>query len=390
MEKVDRALADAQHDRQLHRRAVHLAAFVCAAGPDPDRCELARYYLYDDQFTETVKQRYDANIKFLIGVASGDVKLGVDANRVSTGRRRRRRAVHRRPHLGSPFLGRVSLMVQATIRYEGSADWMPRCLAWPRWRSPRPIFRRSPTTANPRPACALSASGPDGSAWKPSRRVQKSGGQTLVNSRRCFAASPTSMATLAAWGSNVAYAASTSGRRDQSRPYSPASACAPMPAATWRTSLAIAIWRCSPATATSGSHELARGSCLQDPHARAAVLGVNREDMWAMGRLTVQTIQRPRRWRCSVSMNSPSCGLKARPGIQKTRARWAACPPCLMTPSCCSATWWTLLPVRDRRGVPDRRRHGRTGIHRRDRRAQRGGNTQARLGDGHPSARISF
>jgi len=49
MEKVDRALAD------------------------------ARYYLYDDQFTETVKQRYDANIKFLIGVASGDVKLGVDA-----------------------------------------------------------------------------------------------------------------------------------------------------------------------------------------------------------------------------------------------------------------------------------------------------------------------
>ena len=38
-----------------------------------------RYYLYDDQFTETVKQRYDANIKFLIGVASGDVKLGVDA-----------------------------------------------------------------------------------------------------------------------------------------------------------------------------------------------------------------------------------------------------------------------------------------------------------------------
>ena len=68
-------------------------------------CELARYYLYDDQFTETVKQRYDANIKFLIGVASGDVKLGVDAESGVEPRRRRRRVVHRRPHLGSPPSG---------------------------------------------------------------------------------------------------------------------------------------------------------------------------------------------------------------------------------------------------------------------------------------------
>ncbi len=43
-------------------------------------CEIARYYLYEDRVTEQVKRRYDDAIKFLKGVSSGAVALGVDAN----------------------------------------------------------------------------------------------------------------------------------------------------------------------------------------------------------------------------------------------------------------------------------------------------------------------
>lgn len=81
MEKVGRALTDARNtiDSYIAGR------YTLPLSPVPQvltriACELARYYLYDDQLTEPVKQRYDANIKFLVGVASGDVKLGVDAD----------------------------------------------------------------------------------------------------------------------------------------------------------------------------------------------------------------------------------------------------------------------------------------------------------------------
>lgn len=41
--------------------------------------ELARYYLYDDQVTDAIKTRYDANIKWLEGVSKGTVALGVES-----------------------------------------------------------------------------------------------------------------------------------------------------------------------------------------------------------------------------------------------------------------------------------------------------------------------
>lgn len=43
-------------------------------------CDIARYYLYEDRVTETVKTRYDAAIKFLTNVSKGVVTLGVDAS----------------------------------------------------------------------------------------------------------------------------------------------------------------------------------------------------------------------------------------------------------------------------------------------------------------------
>lgn len=42
-------------------------------------CELARYFLYDDQVTDVIKERYTANLKWLYEVAKGAVSLGADA-----------------------------------------------------------------------------------------------------------------------------------------------------------------------------------------------------------------------------------------------------------------------------------------------------------------------
>lgn len=44
-------------------------------------CDMARYYLFDDQATETVQKRYDSAVQFCRDVAAGKVSLGavVDA-----------------------------------------------------------------------------------------------------------------------------------------------------------------------------------------------------------------------------------------------------------------------------------------------------------------------
>lgn len=39
-------------------------------------CDIARYFIYEDQVTETIETRYNAAIKFLRDVAKGDVNLG--------------------------------------------------------------------------------------------------------------------------------------------------------------------------------------------------------------------------------------------------------------------------------------------------------------------------
>ena len=43
-------------------------------------CDMARYYLYDDQATETVQKRYDAAIAFFRDVSGGKVSLGIEVN----------------------------------------------------------------------------------------------------------------------------------------------------------------------------------------------------------------------------------------------------------------------------------------------------------------------
>lgn len=43
-------------------------------------CELARFYLYDDQVTDLIKDRQAANVKWLAEVSKGTVSLGADAS----------------------------------------------------------------------------------------------------------------------------------------------------------------------------------------------------------------------------------------------------------------------------------------------------------------------
>lgn len=81
MDKIEAALSDAHNliDSYLAGR------FALPLSPVPQvlpriACELARYYLYDDQLTDPVKQRYEGNIKFLRDVSTGTVRLGVDAD----------------------------------------------------------------------------------------------------------------------------------------------------------------------------------------------------------------------------------------------------------------------------------------------------------------------
>lgn len=42
-------------------------------------CEMARFYLYDDQVTDLIKDRHAANIKWLGEVSKGTVSLGVES-----------------------------------------------------------------------------------------------------------------------------------------------------------------------------------------------------------------------------------------------------------------------------------------------------------------------
>lgn len=78
---LDRALDDA--DAEING---HLGAkFTLPLSPVPNvleriACDIARYYLYDERVTEAVKDRYNNAVKFLKGVVSGEITIGVDAD----------------------------------------------------------------------------------------------------------------------------------------------------------------------------------------------------------------------------------------------------------------------------------------------------------------------
>ncbi len=77
---IARALADADAEINGYL-ATHytLPLAPVPAALEKLACDIARYRLYEDRVTEIVEKRYDDAIKFLQGVASGKVSLGIDA-----------------------------------------------------------------------------------------------------------------------------------------------------------------------------------------------------------------------------------------------------------------------------------------------------------------------
>jgi phage gp36-like protein len=77
---IDRAIADADGEIDGYLAGRYSAPI----SPIPKSlvriaCHLTRYYLYDDQAPEQITKRYDDAVKFLRGVASGQISIGVDA-----------------------------------------------------------------------------------------------------------------------------------------------------------------------------------------------------------------------------------------------------------------------------------------------------------------------
>lgn len=78
---VDRALRDATNTIDSYISGRYTLPLT-PAPPVLERicCDLARYYLYDDQVTDPVKQRADDCLKLLRDVQAGRVQLGADAD----------------------------------------------------------------------------------------------------------------------------------------------------------------------------------------------------------------------------------------------------------------------------------------------------------------------
>ncbi|MDI1231336.1 MAG: DUF1320 domain-containing protein [Methylobacter sp.] len=77
---VDRAIADADGEIDGYLSSRYAAPIT----PVPKSitriaCDMSRYYLYDDLAPEQVTKRYNDAVKFLIGVAKGDISIGITA-----------------------------------------------------------------------------------------------------------------------------------------------------------------------------------------------------------------------------------------------------------------------------------------------------------------------
>lgn len=78
-ERVSRACEDAEGEinGSLAAAGYHLPLSQVPSVVTAYGCDIARYRLYDDRATEQVTRRYDDAIKFLRGVARGDLRLGL-------------------------------------------------------------------------------------------------------------------------------------------------------------------------------------------------------------------------------------------------------------------------------------------------------------------------
>lgn len=187
-------------------------------------------------------------------------------------------------------------MVQTAIRYEGqrALDAALTRLAT-LGRSPRPLFQAFANYGENSTRLRFERqAGPDGKAWKTSARAAKTGGKTLVMKRRLLR-SITSVygSDHASWGSNLIYARIHQlGGVIERAPYSTR--------VRLRTNAQGRLLRQAShprlAVFARDAHKHARESWHEVKAFKIRMpsrpfLGVNREDLWSMGRLAVQVIQ---------------------------------------------------------------------------------------------------
>lgn len=76
---LNQAIADADAEINAHLTSYPLPLSVVPANLVRIACDIARYYLYEDQMTDTVRQRYENALQYLQAVAAGKIPLPPDA-----------------------------------------------------------------------------------------------------------------------------------------------------------------------------------------------------------------------------------------------------------------------------------------------------------------------
>lgn len=76
---LDQAIADADAEINAYLTSYPLPLTTVPANLVRIASDIARYYLYEDQMTETVRQRYENALQYLQAVAAGKIPLPPDA-----------------------------------------------------------------------------------------------------------------------------------------------------------------------------------------------------------------------------------------------------------------------------------------------------------------------
>jgi len=77
---LDKAIADATAEIDSYLTAYALPLSPVPANFERLACDMARYYLYEDQMIDIVQERYKNAVRYLEQVASGKITLSVDAS----------------------------------------------------------------------------------------------------------------------------------------------------------------------------------------------------------------------------------------------------------------------------------------------------------------------
>lgn len=75
---LDKAITDAAAEINPYLSGYNLPLIILPNSLIRISCDMARYYLYDDNVSDTIIARYESALKFLLMVANGTIMLGID------------------------------------------------------------------------------------------------------------------------------------------------------------------------------------------------------------------------------------------------------------------------------------------------------------------------